>query len=43
VKSVANIENFFNGKLAIYLSPPIDKQVTVSKEKASEFKIWMGR
>lgn len=43
VKSIANIQNFFNGKLALDLNPPTDKQVTVSKEKASEFKAWMGK
>lgn len=43
-KSVRAINNFFGGKLLLQLSPAAEaNDVTVSKEKAAEFKRWMGR
>ena len=43
VKSVAQIHNYFNGKLKLELQPVTDKEVLVSREKATEFKEWMGK
>jgi two-component system, LytTR family, response regulator LytT len=43
VKSIAQIHNYFNGKLKLELKPETDKEVVVSREKAQEFKDWMGR
>jgi two-component system response regulator LytT len=43
IKSVAQIHNYFNGKLKLDLNPPTDKEVLVSREKAMEFKEWMGK
>jgi len=40
---VAQIHNFFNGKLKLDLQPAIDKEVLISREKATEFKEWMGK
>ena len=43
VKAVAQIHNYFNGKLKLDLKPGIDKEVLISREKATEFKEWMGK
>jgi two-component system, LytTR family, response regulator LytT len=43
IKSVAQIHNYFNGKLKLDLTPATDKEVLVSREKAMEFKEWMGK
>jgi DNA-binding LytR/AlgR family response regulator len=43
VRSVGQIHNHFNGKLKLDLRPSIDKEVTVSRERVSDFKDWMGR
>ncbi len=43
IKAVAQIHNFFNGKLKLDLQPATDKEVLISREKATEFKEWMGK
>lgn len=43
VKSVKDIHPFFNSKLKLTLQPAIDEEVLVSRERAAEFKDWMGR
>ncbi len=43
IKSIAQIHNYFNGKLKLELQPNIDKEVLISREKAPEFKEWMGK
>ncbi|MBO9155361.1 LytR/AlgR family response regulator transcription factor [Chitinophaga sp. GCM10012297] len=43
IKSISQIHNYFNGKLKIELQPAIDKEVLISREKAMEFKEWMGK
>lgn len=43
VKSVAQIHTYFNGKLKLELHPVCEKEVLVSREKATEFKEWMGK
>ncbi|PVD53543.1 DNA-binding response regulator [Terrimonas sp.] len=43
IKAIAQIHNYFNGKLKLELQPPIDKEVLVSRERAMEFKEWMGK
>lgn len=44
VKSIKAINNYFNGKLILQLSPaPESNDVIVSKEKAADFKRWMGK
>lgn len=43
-KAVKVINPHFNGKLMLQLSPPAgQEEVIVSKEKAMEFKRWMGK
>jgi two-component system, LytTR family, response regulator LytT len=43
VKAVSQIHNYFNGKLKLELQPSTDKEVLISREKATEFKDWMGK
>jgi two-component system LytT family response regulator len=40
--SVVQVHTWFNGKLKVELSPPIDEEVIVSREKAKEFRQWLG-
>lgn len=41
--SVQTVENGFNGKLHLTLQPSPEMQVTVSREKAGEFRKWLAR
>ncbi|HEV7331027.1 MAG TPA: LytTR family DNA-binding domain-containing protein [Flavisolibacter sp.] len=43
VKSIAQIQTHFNGKLLLELEPATEKEVVISREKASEFKEWLGK
>lgn len=44
IKAIKNISSYFKGKLILQLSPKTDENdVIVSKEKASEFKGWLGK
>jgi DNA-binding LytR/AlgR family response regulator len=43
IKAVSQIHNYFNGKLKLELQPATDKEVLISREKATEFKEWMGK
>ncbi len=43
IKSVSQIHPYFNSKLKLDLQPATDKEVLISREKAAEFKDWMGK
>ena len=43
IKSIVQIHNYFNGKLKLELKPIIEREITVSRERVSDFKVWMGR
>jgi DNA-binding LytR/AlgR family response regulator len=43
VKSISQIHSHFNGKLLVELEPATEKEVVISREKASEFKEWLGK
>lgn len=43
IKSVSQIHNYFSGKLKLEMLPATDKEVLISREKASDFKEWMGK
>jgi DNA-binding LytR/AlgR family response regulator len=43
IHSIAQIHNYFNGKLKIELYPETEKEVLISRDKAGEFKEWMGK
>ena len=40
--AVTQIHTWFNGKLKVTLAPPLDEEVIVSREKAKDFRRWMG-
>lgn len=43
-KAIKSIDSYFGGKLLLQLNPkPENNDVLVSKEKAGEFKAWMGK
>ena len=41
-EAIANIKQYFNGKLILIVNPVSDERIVVSKAKASEFKTWVG-
>ncbi|MEZ0612030.1 LytR/AlgR family response regulator transcription factor [Fibrella sp. WM1] len=43
VKSVQQIHPYFNNKLKLILNPVTHEDVLVSRERATDFKKWMGR
>lgn len=43
VPSVAEIHPFFNNRLKLHLSPKEPEEVTVSRERVSDFKTWLGK
>ena len=42
LRSVDKVHLYFNGKLKINLRPAFEEEVVVSREKASELKLWLG-
>ncbi|RRB01102.1 LytR/AlgR family response regulator transcription factor [Larkinella rosea] len=42
LRAIDKVNLYFNGKLKIGLRPVFDEEVVVSREKAGEFKIWLG-
>jgi two-component system LytT family response regulator len=42
LRAVDKVHLYFNGKLKINLHPIFDEEVIVSREKAGEFKRWLG-
>jgi two-component system, LytTR family, response regulator LytT len=44
IRSIVSVSPYFNGKLILQLTPAADiNDVIVSREKASDFKHWMGK
>jgi DNA-binding LytR/AlgR family response regulator len=43
VPSVAEIHPFFNNRLKLHLTPKEPEEVTVSRERVADFKVWMGK
>ena len=43
IKAVDKVHTYFTGKLKLELKPPVDEEVTVSRENASAFKAFMGK
>ncbi len=41
-EAIANIQQYFNGKLLVTLLPGVKERVIVSKAKATEFKQWLN-
>lgn len=42
-QAVTQIQPYYNHRLALTLSPVVDKETIVSRERASDFKVWMGK
>ncbi|QHW00208.1 LytR/AlgR family response regulator transcription factor [Spirosoma endbachense] len=42
LRSVDKVHLYFNGKLKVDMCPVFDEEVVVSREKAGEFKLWLG-
>ncbi|GAB3261425.1 LytTR family DNA-binding domain-containing protein [Larkinella harenae] len=42
LRSIDKVNLYFNGKLKVGLRPVSDEETVVSREKAGEFKIWLG-
>ncbi|HZF63342.1 MAG TPA: LytTR family DNA-binding domain-containing protein [Chitinophagaceae bacterium] len=40
--SVLQVHTWFNGKLKVELSPPTNEEVIVSRDKAKDFRQWLG-
>ncbi|HEX8530493.1 MAG TPA: LytTR family DNA-binding domain-containing protein [Cytophagales bacterium] len=43
IRAVHNIHSYFNHKLKLTLLPESEAEVLVSRERATEFKAWMGK
>lgn len=43
INSVQQIHPYFNNKLKLTLKPIPDEDVLVSRERATDFKKWMGK
>ena len=43
IESVDKIDDYFGHRLILALRPGHDKEVTVSREKVTLFKKWMGK
>jgi len=43
VDSVSQIHDYFGNRLMLQLKPESDKEVIVSREKVSDFKMWLGK
>ncbi|GAB3319484.1 LytTR family DNA-binding domain-containing protein [Larkinella ripae] len=42
LRAIDKVNLYFNGKLKVSLRPAFDEEVIVSREKAGEFKVWLG-
>jgi two-component system, LytTR family, response regulator LytT len=43
VPAVAEIHPYFNNRLKLHLNPKEPEEVTVSRERVSDFKVWLGK
>jgi DNA-binding LytR/AlgR family response regulator len=43
VNCIDQIHDYFGNRLLLHLSPAVDKEVLVSREKVMDFKKWMGK
>ncbi len=43
IKSIDRIEDYFGNRLILQLKPMIEKDAIVSREKVTDFKLWMGK
>jgi DNA-binding LytR/AlgR family response regulator len=43
INSIKTVNAYFNGKLKVEVIPVVNEEILVSREKASEFKKWLGQ
>ena len=43
VNCIDQIHDYFGNRLLLHLTPVVDKEVLVSREKVMDFKKWMGK
>lgn len=43
IACIQSVHTYFNGKLKVELKPALSNEVVVSRERASEFKDWLGK
>ena len=43
INSIDQIHDYFGNRLLLHLKPPVDKESIVSREKVTDFKMWMGK
>ena len=43
INSIEKIDDYFGNRLILQLKPIVDKEALVSREKVTEFKMWMGK
>ncbi|MEG1498428.1 MAG: LytTR family DNA-binding domain-containing protein [Bacteroidales bacterium] len=41
-RAITKIENYFQGKVSVFVTPAFKEQILVSKEKAESFKRWLN-
>jgi DNA-binding LytR/AlgR family response regulator len=42
LRAIDKVHLYFNNKLKLQLRPPFEEEVIVNREKASDFKVWLG-
>lgn len=42
VKSIKKIEPYFNNKVVVIVNPPSKEKITISREKITQFKMWLN-
>lgn len=43
INAIEKIDDYFGNRLILQLSPAVDKEALVSREKVADFKKWMGK
>jgi two-component system, LytTR family, response regulator LytT len=43
INSIDQIHDYFGNRLLLHLKPAVDKEAIVSREKVTDFKLWMGK
>jgi two-component system, LytTR family, response regulator len=43
INSIDQIHDYFGNRLLLHLKPSVDKEAIVSREKVTDFKVWMGK
>jgi len=43
INSIDQIHDYFGNRLLLHLKPAVDKEAIISREKVTDFKLWMGK